>query len=273
MFSKRKVAALTAEFLGSAIVAFVVLTVSRSQIGVPYFVAIAAGATVLLLGLTLTRDVQFNPAYTLALWTARRIKTLKAIAFIAVQLLGGGAAYLLYKYVFAQDNVVQPLPSEYRSELLIAEALGAFIFAFAAAGALYRQRNQLVRNVTTGMAYTIGAIAASVASAGFINPAVALASNAWAWSTYVLGPVLGAVIGVNLYSLLFADRESREIRKTDRSADVASAKAEKRLNKDAIEVSPAAVADKPLAKVEKAERTAKAEKKAEKKAKSKKSKK
>lgn len=276
MFSKRKVAALTAEFLGTATLSLIVLTVSRSQIGVPYFVAIAAGATVMLFGLALARDAQLNPAYTFALWTARRIKFLKAVGFIAAQLLGGLAAYWLYRY-FTQDGVVQALPTEYKPELLVAEAIGAFVFAFAAAGALYRQGNQLVRNVTTGVAYTIGAMVASVAAAaslttvGFINPATAIASNAATWA-YLVGPILGAVIGVNLYSLLFADRTPRAGREASR-ADVAPAKSEKRLNKDAIEVSPAAVADKPLAKVEKAERSAKAEKKSDKKAKAKKSKK
>ena len=282
MFSKRKVAALTAEFLGTAVLAMVVLAVRNSQIGVAYFVALAAGAAFLVFGLALARDVQLNPAYTFALWTARRIKFLKAMGFIAAQLLGAMAAYWLFRY-FTTDGVVPPFSTEYKPEVLVAEAVGAFIFAFAAAGAMYRQSNQAVRNVVTAASYTVGAIVASIATislaasagfngfTGFINPAVAISNNAATWA-YLLGPVLGAVIGVNLYGLLFADRKPRAGRETSR-ADVAPAKSEKRLNKDAIEVSPANVADKPLAKVEKAERSAKAEKKSDKKAKSKKSKK
>jgi hypothetical protein len=51
----------------------------------------------------------------------------------------------------------------------------------------------------------LGGIAASSAALGLLNPAVAHGVRAWVWGTYVLGPVIGAVIGVNLYALLFAD--------------------------------------------------------------------
>jgi hypothetical protein len=37
-----------------------------------------------------------------------------------------------------------------------------------------------------------------------LNPAVALGAQAWVWGTYVLGPVVGALVGVNLYAYLFA---------------------------------------------------------------------
>lgn len=210
MFARRRIAALGAEFLGTGILAFLVLTVSRSNIGLPYFVAIAAGVAVTLFGLALARDVQLNPAYTLALWTARRQGLVKTVAFIVVQLLGGMAAYLLYKF-FQETGVVQGLPDDFRREILVAEAVGAFVFAFGASAALYRQAHPLVRYVVTGGAYTLGVMVASVAAAGFINPAVAAASNALVWSTYVLGPVLGAIMGVNLYGLLFADRESQTV--------------------------------------------------------------
>jgi glycerol uptake facilitator-like aquaporin len=205
LFSKRKVAALVAEFLGTGILAFVILTVSRSQIGIPYFVAIAAGLAVGLLGIALQRDVHLNPALTLGLWTARRVRTVKAIAFIVAQLLGGLAAYSLYKYF--SRGAVQELPTAYDSRVLVAEALGAFAFAFVVAGVGYQRLHPLVRSAVSGAGLTIGIILASVAAAGFINPAVALANNAWAWSTYILGPVLGAIIGVNLYGLLFAPKE------------------------------------------------------------------
>ena len=207
MLSRRKLAALTAEFLGTGALAFVVLTVSRSQIGIPYFVAIAAGLVVVLFGASLGRDVYLNPALTLAMWTGRRIKTIKAILYIAVQLLGGLAAYALYKYF--SRGPVQPLPSAFDAHVLVAEALGAFVFSFVVAGVGTRQLADVTRNAVAGFGLTLGIMVASVASAAFINPAVALAANAWAWSTYVAGPVLGAVLGVNLNGLLFADRRER----------------------------------------------------------------
>lgn len=251
MFSKRRVAALTAEFLGTGILAFVILTVSRSQIGIAYFVALAAGLTIVALGLALQRDVQLNPAYTLGLWTARRIPTLKAVLFIVMQLLGGFSAYLLFKY-FSRGAAVQELPTDYDARILVAEALGAFVFTFAAAGALYQRLHWLVRPVVTGGAYAIGIIIASAAAAGFINPSVALANNAWAWTTYILGPVVGAVVGVNLYGLLFAPRAE-----SARKAAVANKPVSVR---ERVEEDAAAVPAGRLDKVEKAEAVAKADK-------------
>ena len=59
-----------------------------------------------------------------------------------------------------------------------------------------------------GTGLMIGLVAASVMSSAILNPAVALGTRQWVWGTYVLGPVLGAVIGFNLYALLFAPGES-----------------------------------------------------------------
>jgi glycerol uptake facilitator-like aquaporin len=253
MFSRRKIAAVVAEGLGSAVLSFVVLTVSRSQLGIAYFVGLAAGLALILFGIALARDVQLNPAYTLALWATRRITTIKAAAFIVAQMLGGYLAFRLYMF-FSTTGEVQPLPIDYKVEILVAEALGAFIFTFLAANAL-RHSSQVVRNVTTGLAYALGAMAASVASVGFINPAAALASNAFGWQTYVAGPVLGAILGVTLYSLLFADRDRvAAVRDGKGSGLVGRLAARRKLNKDAIDVSPSNVEDKPLAKVDEAER-------------------
>lgn len=205
MFGRRKIAMLVAEFLGTATLAFTVLTVSRSTIGIPYFVAIAAGLAVVLTGLSFASDVHLNPAVTLGLWTARRVKTTKAVLYIAVQLLGGWAAYGLYKYFV--HGTVQDVSGSYEARILVAEAVGAFIFTLVAASVLYQRVWGWRRAAVVGGAYTLGVIVAASASNGFINPAVALGSNSWEWGTYVLGPVLGAVIGINLYALLFADTE------------------------------------------------------------------
>lgn len=207
MFGRRNIALVVGEFLGTAILTFVVLDVSRSTIGIPYFVAFAAGLAVVLAGLSITSTlgaggVQFNPALTLALWTTRQVKTVKAIVYIAAQLLGGYAAYWLYRYLI--HGSVANAGGAYSSHVLVAEAVGTFVFAFVAAGALYQRFRGTIQAAIVGGAYTIGILVASVASNALLNPAVALGANSWNWLNYVLGPVLGAIIGVNLYALLFA---------------------------------------------------------------------
>jgi aquaporin Z len=252
MFSRRRVAALVAEFLGTGTLAFVVLTISRSQIGIPYFVAIAAGMVVAGIGVALQRDVHLNPALTIGAWTARRIPTVKAVLYVVAQLLGGLAAYSLFKYF--SRGTVQASPTTYDSHILVAEAVGTFIFAFIASAVSYQKLHPLVRQLGSGLGFTIGVFVASAASLAFINPAIALANNTWAWSTYVLGPVLGAIIGVNLYGLLFAPREEKAMAKTS-TASVKSAAVIEHVKED----KKAVPADR-LAKVEKAEKSAKADK-------------
>ena len=43
MFGKRKIAAVVAEFLGTAALTLLVLSVQHSQVGLTFFVAMAAG--------------------------------------------------------------------------------------------------------------------------------------------------------------------------------------------------------------------------------------
>lgn len=204
MVTRNKVAALVAEFLGAGLLALIVITVQRSTIGVPYFIGIAAGLAVATLMLIFGRasGAHFNPAITLALWTARRIPTVRAITYIVAQLLGAYLAGRLYASLVG--NKLTEVGGDFKTEVLIAEAVGAMLLALGWAAASYNRLEGSARAAVVGMSYVVGTIAASAASVGIINPAVALGGNAFEWGTYVLGPVLGAIIGVNLYGLLFA---------------------------------------------------------------------
>ncbi|MDB5175948.1 MAG: major intrinsic protein [Candidatus Saccharibacteria bacterium] len=207
MFGRQKIAALVAEFLGTGVLTLVLLSVQRSQIGVPFFVASAAGLAVVLVtfAFAAVSGAHFNPALTIGMWTARKIGTIKAIGFIAFQLLGGYAAYLLYTYFV--NNKLDSIGGHFTSRILVAEAVGAVILGFGYAAAVYQRFTVGAQAAVSGLSYLLAIVAASSASIGLINPAVAFGAQAWVWGTYVLGPILGAVIGINLYGLLFADRE------------------------------------------------------------------
>jgi aquaporin Z len=181
----------------------VFLAVGRSSVGLPYFIALAAG--LVLVGLTLAlgpvSGAQLNPAVTIGLWSARRIKTLAAIAYIAAQLLGGIVAYLLYTYMV---NVHWANAGHFQSRIMVAEALGAFVFSLGWAATVYQKLEAGKAAATIGISFVVGSLVATSISAGLLNPAVALGMRSWVWGTYALGPVLGAIIGFNLYGLLFA---------------------------------------------------------------------
>ncbi len=205
MFGKRKSAMLVAEFLGTGVLTLLILTVQRSTIGVPFFVAGTAGLVYLLMSLVLggVSGGQFNPALTIGLWTARKVSTVRAVTYIAAQLLGAWAAYYLYTY-FVKTSL-QPVGGHFNGRILVAETVGTALFTFGYASNLYQGFTRAVSASVAGLSLMLGALAASSAAIGLLNPAVALGVRSWVWGTYVLGPVLGALIGVNLYALLFAE--------------------------------------------------------------------
>lgn len=211
MLRRKRLAMLVAEFLGTGILTLAVLSVQRSQLGLAYFVAIAAGLTVALLTYVLgnVSGAHLNPALTLALWTARRVRTIPALTYIAVQLLGAWAAYGLYR--FFVNTEVQAVVQDYEPRILVAEAVGAMIFGLAWAYAAFNRAEEGRFAVVAGLSFAAAIIVASAASVGLANPALAEGVRAWevfgqnGWLNYAVGPLAGAVIGVNLYGLLFAD--------------------------------------------------------------------
>lgn len=209
MFGRRKIAMLVAEFLGTGVLTLVFLSVQRSTIGVPYFIALAAGLAVAV-GMWTVGEVSgahLNPAITLALWTARKVGTITGALYIIMQLLGAWAAYGLYTYFV--NSSLQPIGGHYAGRVLVAEIVGTLILGLGWGAAVYRQWTNGNKAATVGVAYALAVIVAAAAGIGLANPAVALGTRSWeiwgsmGWGTYVLGPVLGALVGVNLYGVLF----------------------------------------------------------------------
>jgi glycerol uptake facilitator protein len=210
IIGRKQVATLVAEFLGTGVLALVFLSVQRSTIGIPYFVAIAAGAAVAVASYFFgdISGAHFNPAITLALWTARKVGTVTGALYLVFQCLGAWVAYGVYHYFVSSS--LQPIGGHYSARVLFAEAVGAFVLALAWGAAAFKRYDATNRALLLGGSYTLAVIVAAAAGIGIANPAVAIGVRAWAfggtmgWGTYLLGPILGAVIGVNLYSLLFA---------------------------------------------------------------------
>ena len=214
MFGRRQAAIATAEFLGTGLLALVMLSVQHSTIGLPYFVAIAAGTALAALTVIFGSDdgAHYNPAITIGMWTARQIKTLPAAAYIVAQMLGAWAAY--YAYTYFVKTSLQPIGGHYDGRVLVAEAVGTMVLGFAFAAAAFGRFERSKTAVTVGAAFVLAIIIASSAAIGIANPAVALSMRAFdvfgsmGWGTYALGPILGSIIAFNLYALLFAPESS-----------------------------------------------------------------
>lgn len=228
--SRKNVAMVVAEALGTAVLTATILAVSRSAIGVPYFVALGVGLTMAMLVLLVgsASGAHVNPAVTLGLWSARKIDSVRALAYIAAQFLGAMGAYALYNYLVptGMQNIAGP---EFQWTVLVAEMVGAFVFTFGVGAAVYKGYEGGLKAATIGVSLAIGIIIAGIASNGIINPAAALGVDSWS-KAYVVGPLVGGVLGVNLFALLFADRPGvvqRTVKKAEKTVKKATRKAKK----------------------------------------------
>lgn len=208
MFGRQKIAMIMAEFVGTFVLASAVLAmIGRTSF--PFFSALAAGLAVI--GMTLAFGAvsggYFNPAITIAAWTVRKLDTTKAVVFVAAQMLGGAVAWTLNQWLLQTTlkNIANPT---FDWRILTAEAVGAAIFAMVVAAASYQAYKGALRAVNAGLGLALGIFVASFAGNGIINPAVAVGVQSWSF-IYAAAPILGAIIGMNLYVWLFTDRPAR----------------------------------------------------------------
>ncbi len=210
--------ALFGEFIGTFILAAVVISVS----GQPIFVLFALTAIVLAVG-TLSGG-HVNPAITFGAWITHRVSTLRALGYIVAQVLGAMLALVvLNAMVSGQPGQMNPLTGQamaaeiFKAEALtegkewyafFAEMLGAGIFGFAVASALREKRDRFAAAFTVGGGLFLGLIIAG--SAAILNPAIAISLQAISWDTwplavYVFSPLVGAAIGFIIYQVLLDD--------------------------------------------------------------------
>ena len=204
------VAPVLAEFVGTGVLVMVALILGQTT-AVSYFIAtsLAVTAAAVYLLFSAVSGAHANPAITFGMWTARKIGTLRGITYIAAQLLGGLVAWQLFQYL--TNHVTQAKNVPFSTPVWLAEVVGTGILALAYTAAVKRGVAVLNSAIAVGAAYFVAILIAATASAGYVNPAIALGSRAWS-GVYVLGPLVGGLIGVNLYTFFFNDAEVAESR-------------------------------------------------------------
>ncbi len=210
MSQRSKLGVLVAEFFGTALLASAVLAEANAAglvVNKSWFVAATAGLTISLLTLTIGKlsGAHVNPAITIGLWTLRKVETATAVAYVAAQLLGGAVALSLFQYL--QNDLIQGKNVAFDWRIFVAEMLGTMIFGFGVAAVVVQKLNGYKAAFAVGTSFMLGAIVAQTASSGFLNPAVALANNSWSW-VYAAAPVLGSVVGMNVYDFFIAPESS-----------------------------------------------------------------
>lgn len=202
MFSRKQAAVLVAEFLGTFALATAVLNTSR--LGFAFFPAAMAGLTLATMVLVIGpfSGSHINPAVTLGFWSIRQVATKQALAFIVVQLLAGLSALKLNEY-FLGYSLPELAKDGWQWPVVLAEGLGTMLFTFGIAAAVLSKYEGGRLAAAIGASLTVGVLIATMAANGALNPAVALGINSWSWG-YVLAPLAGGIVGMNLYALLFA---------------------------------------------------------------------
>ena len=205
---KATLAPLAAEFLGTGFLVLIALVLSETT-AVSYFIAtsVAVALGVAYMVFANVSGGHFNPAITIGMWTARKVGTVKGVSYVVAQLLGGLASWKLYEYFI--NHSLPAKAAHYDSRIFIAEAVGALILSLGFAAAVSRGLTALESALTYGASLFVGVLVAATAAAGYLNPAIALGLRSFDW-TYALGPVVGAIVGINLYYLLFAPTKAKK---------------------------------------------------------------
>jgi len=193
---QRYIAELLAEFIGTFVLVMVVLNVSRY--GLPFFTAIAAGVAVATFYSVAVKisGGHFNPAVTLGMFSVRKITFVRTIAYLVAQAVGAVAGWQLYDY-FTQRSLKNATTS-WDWRIFIAEAIGTIVLTVAFAAVIRQKIEGWQAAATIGTAFFLGITIAGLASNGLLNPALALGVRSFDLN-YFLGPVLGGIVGFNLY--------------------------------------------------------------------------
>ncbi|GAC1391811.1 MAG: hypothetical protein NVSMB46_05680 [Candidatus Saccharimonadales bacterium] len=202
MFGRQKIATIVAEFLGTTVLAGALLAMLE-RTSFPFFVAATGAITYAAWWMVFGENstVTLNPALTLGLWTVRKIQTTEALVYIAAQLLGGVVALRLLAYL-QNGKITNIAGKNYDWRVFAAEAVGALIFGFGVSAAVHVYESVSKRAITVGLSFAMGVLIASFAANGLLNPAVAIGVHSYSFS-YLVGPVIGAIVGMNIYKYLF----------------------------------------------------------------------
>jgi len=184
-------------------------------IGMAFAIAIAAS----IYALGRISGCHINPAVTIALWISKKFPGNEVIPYILAQCIGAAVASFLFAGSVGMDAVLigglgatAPFPGISYGQAILAEAIGTFVLMLTIMGVAVDSRAPpgfagLIIGLTVGgIITTIGNISGSS-----LNPArtfgpyladlVLGGSNLWMYfPIYVIGPIVGAVIAVFLYS-------------------------------------------------------------------------
>jgi glycerol uptake facilitator-like aquaporin len=224
--------AFIAEFIGT----FILATAAVLTKGEPLYIGFTAVAVVLMIG-TLS-GAHINPLVTVGAWATRKISGVRALGYVAAQILGAMLALVAMTAfigaapkadpqqaaMFTQQSAelfkVNPVDDAKVWYVFFAEMLGAAIFGFAFSSAMRAKRDRTAHAFGIGFGLFVAVMVASViasfaSTSGVVNPAIALTVGAIDWSAlklwsvliYLVAPIIGGVLGFFLFDILRGEND------------------------------------------------------------------
>lgn len=204
-FSKVKHEPVVAELFGTFALALAVLASVWGIVPIlPTLVIAGAVLGLVVLAFGSVSGAHINPAITLGLYSLRKIDAPHAVSYLIAQLSGALIAMLVMSlFLDGELKSLLTVNADYRT--FFAEFLGALFFGMGVAGAVHRGVKGLEAAFVVGGSLSLGLLFASLGSNAILNPAVAAAVSSLNWS-YILGPIVGIVIGMNVYAAAFGKK-------------------------------------------------------------------
>ncbi len=186
------------EAVGTGVLTMVVALALAGTFPVPVPVLAALTLGLFVYSLGHLSGTHINPAVTIGAWSIGKISTDDAIKYVIAQFIGAGAALLVV------GSLVTAATPPLKADLAIgiAEMIGAALFTFGIASVVYGKTPAVMSGMVVGGSLLLGiSVAALIGSNGVLNPAVALGIGSFN-VMYVLGPILGSVLGMQVYKKL-----------------------------------------------------------------------
>lgn len=196
-----------AEAVGTFFLAFVVLLSTNGAFAaVPTAVLAALTLGVCVYTIGVVSGCHINPAVTIGAWSIGKISNVNAVYYIISQFVGSALAWVLAQKAFQVVSVQIGNLALISPNVILAEAFGTLIFTFGIAAAVYGKFDKSMSGAVVGVSLLLGvSLSVGLGAGGILNPAVALALGAFNVS-YLLGPIIGAVLGFNLYKFVTEER-------------------------------------------------------------------
>ncbi len=158
----------------------------------------------------------FNPAVTLGIWIMGRITPVGAALYVVAQLVGGLAAGLALKAIFADSwqasNIGTPALGPGISPLLgiVVEAVLTALLLLVVIGTTVDSRGPKLGGLAVGLAVTADILVGGPLTGAAMNPArwfgPAVAAGAYAdWYVWLIGPAIGAAVAALVYRTALAE--------------------------------------------------------------------